>query len=54
MRSFLRLSGLCRQSRDNPDNQERASTHTVMKCMRCMTACDKKRIKERLKDENNT
>ena len=37
---------LCRQYRDNPDNQERASTHTVMKCMRCMTACDKKRIKE--------
>jgi polyferredoxin len=25
-------------------------THTVMKCMRCMTACDKKRIKERLKE----
>jgi ferredoxin len=38
----------CREYRDNPENQERASTHTVMKCMRCMTACDKKRIKERL------
>ena len=36
----------CRQYRDNPEHQERASTHTVMKCMRCMTACDKKRIKE--------
>lgn len=39
----------CRQYRDNPEHQERASTHTVMKCMRCMTACDKKRIKEILK-----
>ncbi len=39
----------CRQYRDNPEHQERASTHTVMKCMRCMTACDKKRIKELLK-----
>ena len=39
----------CRQYRDNPENQERASTYTVMKCMRCMTACDKKRIKELLK-----
>ena len=39
----------CRQYRNNPDNQERASTHTVMKCMRCMTVCDKKRIKELLK-----
>lgn len=36
----------CRQYRDNPEHQERASTHTVMKCMRCMTSCDKKRIKE--------
>lgn len=36
----------CRQYRDKPEHQERASTHTVMKCMRCMTACDKKRIKE--------
>ena len=40
---------LCRQFRDNPEHQERASTHTVMKCMRCMTACDKKRIKELVK-----
>ncbi|MCR5424836.1 MAG: hypothetical protein K6E93_08810 [Bacteroidales bacterium] len=39
----------CHQYRDNPDNQERASTHTVMKCMRCMTVCDKKSIKELLK-----
>jgi len=39
----------CRQYRDNPEHQKRASTHTVMKCMRCMTACDKKRIKEILK-----
>ena len=39
----------CRQYRDNPENQERASTYTVMKCMRCMTTCDKKRIKELLK-----
>ena len=37
---------LCREYRDNPCNQERASTHTVMKCMRCMAACDKKRIKQ--------
>ena len=40
----------CHEYRNNPENQERASTHTVMKCMRCMTACDKKRIKERLKE----
>ena len=39
----------CHEYRNNPDNQERASTYTVMKCMRCMTACDKKRIKELLK-----
>lgn len=39
----------CHQYRDNPTYQERASTHTVMKCMRCMTSCDKKRIKEILK-----
>lgn len=39
----------CREYRNNPDNQKRASTHTVMKCMRCMTSCDKKRIKELLK-----
>lgn len=39
----------CREYRYNPDNQKRASTHTVMKCMRCMTSCDKKRIKELLK-----
>ena len=39
----------CHEYRDNPDNQERASTHTVLKCMRCMTSCDKKRIKELLK-----
>ena len=38
----------CRKYRDNPHNQERASTHTVMKCVRCMTACDKKRIKQLL------
>ncbi|MBO7629766.1 MAG: hypothetical protein J6S87_07485 [Bacteroidales bacterium] len=40
----------CRQYRNNPDNQERASIHTVMKYMRSMTACDKKRIKELLKN----
>ena len=34
----------------DPETQERASTHSVMKCMRCMTACDKKRIKELLKN----
>lgn len=39
----------CHEYRDNPNNQGRASTHTVMKCMRCMTSCDKKRIKELLK-----
>ena len=39
----------CRQYRDNPEHQERASTHTVMKCMHCMIACDKKRIKELMK-----
>jgi ferredoxin len=39
----------CREYRDKPDIQKRASTHTVMKCMRCMTVCDKKRIKELLK-----
>ena len=44
----------CRQYRDNPEHQERASTHTVMKCMRCMTSCDKKRIKEAIKQIKDT
>lgn len=46
---FADAADRCHEYRNNPVNQERASTYTVMKFMRCMTACDKKRIKELLK-----
>jgi len=43
---------LCQSYRDKEEHMERAAAHTVLKCMKCYLACDKKLLIQRLTDSS--